>query len=632
MLDGVVREAETGELLGIGIEYDLILTGGHEDTVVVKGLLSVPVEDEQQVATRISHHLVALVVCPLIYPRQVFADVVLLLLCGRVEGDQVLLEQMDHRLVEAVEVREEIVGVVHEVPLTTGVLTAPSVALPREIDPLRVTELVPHEIEVSAVDGRSGNETDHLMQRYSAVGHVGRMTVLEVPVHVGVHEAEDDGLVAYECLVVTLGVGDGLLVLAAVGHLIEDMTGFPVLILNLFDILDPEIGNTHGQTVVKSHAAVRYRASETRHAGHLFGDGDGIGFDLMNDLVSQREVHERIAVFVTVEVRRIAVEVLAQTVTAVDHGGHTVETEAVEVVFVEPELTVRQQEMEHFVLAVVKAERVPGRVFAATAVMEILIACSVEVTESLEFVLDRMAVHEVHDDLHTASVRVVDERFEFVRCTETAGSSEEIRYVVSERAVVRVLLDGHDLHAVIAQFLNTRQHIATELLVRVHFLLLGTHADMALVDIETVLTDFLHLGSVAVLPLVFGFIPHLCGKDLGLLILNDAAYVRRDTLSVTAVPLHEQLVHLSVLHGFAGQFGFPHAVADRLETIGFVLGPVVHVAFDIDRGGIWSPFAQYPAFGCFVQAEIEVSGRPLCQRLTAGQFFLFIDCIVVTTL
>ena len=105
--------------------------------------------------------------------------------------------------------------------------------------------------------------------------------------------------------------------------------------------------------------------------------------------------------------------------TAVDHRSHAIKTESIEVIFIEPELTVREQEMEHFVLTVVEAERVPSRVLPTIAVMEILIAGTVKVTESFEFVLNGMAVHEVHDHMHSATMSVVDKGFEFVRRTET---------------------------------------------------------------------------------------------------------------------------------------------------------------------------------------------------------------------
>ena len=113
---------------------------------------------------------------------------------------------MNHRLVKAVEVREEIIGVIDETPLTTGVFVTPSVAFAREVNPLRMAELIAHERQISAVDGGGGDETNHLMQRDAAVRHEGGMTVLEMPVHVGIDETEDDGLVAHQRLVVTLCV------------------------------------------------------------------------------------------------------------------------------------------------------------------------------------------------------------------------------------------------------------------------------------------------------------------------------------------------------------------------------------------------------------------------------------------
>ena len=81
------------------------------------------------------------------------AYLVFLLLRCRVLDRQVVLEQMHHSFVEAVEIREEIVGVIHQSPLATCVFVAPSVPLAREIDPFRMAELITHEGEVTAVDG-----------------------------------------------------------------------------------------------------------------------------------------------------------------------------------------------------------------------------------------------------------------------------------------------------------------------------------------------------------------------------------------------------------------------------------------------------------------------------------------------
>ena len=293
--------------------------------------------------------------------------------------------------------------------------------------------------------------------------------------------------------------------------------------------------------------------------------------------------------------------------------------------------------MQHFVLTVVEAETIPCRVLAATTVMEILIAGTIKFTETLQFVLHRMAMHEVHDDMHSTTVGIIDEGFEFIGRSETAAGSKEIRYMVSEGSVIRVLLNGHNLHAVIAQLIDTRQHITTELLVRIHFLFLGTHADMALVDEQSfvaALSPPLWGGRVgfSILPLILGFIPNLGREYLRLLVLHHAAHIRRDTLSVTAVPLDEQFVHLAMSHRFLRQLRFPYAISDRLQTISLVLLPVVHVALDINRRSVRCPLTQHPSFWRMMQAKIEISGRPLGQRLTTCDLFLLIHRIVITTL
>ena len=69
---------------------------------------------------------------------------------------------------------------------------------------------------------------------------------------------------------------------------------------------------------------------------------------------------------------------------------------------------------------------------------------------------------------------------------------------------------------------------------------------MAFVDVQPAfLFEFLAL----VFPLEFGFVPHLCGEDLRLIVLHYAAHITRDALSVAALPFYQQFVHLSVLQG-----------------------------------------------------------------------------------
>ena len=61
------------------------------------------------------------------------------------------------------------------------------------------------------------------------------ITLLEMPVHVGIYQSEYDGLVSNECLVVAFGIRNRRLVGTAVGNLPEHGTGFPVLVFQFLN-------------------------------------------------------------------------------------------------------------------------------------------------------------------------------------------------------------------------------------------------------------------------------------------------------------------------------------------------------------------------------------------------------------
>ena len=72
-------------------------------------------------------------------------------------------------------------------------------------------------------------------------------------------------------------------------------------------------------------------------------------------------------------------------------------------------------------------------------------------------------MYDVHDDGDAVLVGSIYERLQLLWCTETAGSSEERAYMISEGAIVGVLLYGHDLYAVVAVSNDAWQHILLEL-------------------------------------------------------------------------------------------------------------------------------------------------------------------------
>ncbi len=185
----------------------------------------------------------------------------------------------------------------------------------------------------------------------------------------------------------------------------------PVLIFLLLDHLDPVVGDAHGQAVVEAHAAILELRGDSRHTAHLLGDGYRLRVNLMDKYVGKCEVDKSVGILTAVVVVAIAAECLAETMVVVEHGGDAVEAETVELVLVEPEFAVGEQEVEHAVLAVVEAERIPCRVLAARVTVEVEVIAAVEASQSLKLVLDRMGMHYVHDDGDSHLVGIVDELF-----------------------------------------------------------------------------------------------------------------------------------------------------------------------------------------------------------------------------
>ena len=197
----IVQTIATKRLV-VGIEYHTIGTGRYQEAIVGKRAGWREVEDEEQVASHISEYLIAIIVPD--FNNWCLVKVLFTLNC------------LEHLLVEVAEIVIAEILVIYQIPLSASILVAPSVTLAREINPLWMTELITHEVQVAAIDGRSCSQTDHLVQGNASVNHIVLITLLEVPVHISIYQAEDDGLVAYQCLVMTLAVRDGLLVGTAV--------------------------------------------------------------------------------------------------------------------------------------------------------------------------------------------------------------------------------------------------------------------------------------------------------------------------------------------------------------------------------------------------------------------------------
>ena len=105
--------------------------------------------------------------------------------------------------------------------------------------------------------------------------------------------------------------------------------------------------------------------------------------------------------------------------------------------------------------------------------------------------------------------------------------------MVTETAVVGVLLNGHNLDAVIAVAGNVRQYFFLKFEVAAHLLFLLGHADVAFINQQRS-----GVGLEGALLEFIGFLrsPYLCAEDFGLLVLHHAVGPGRNAFSLSAVP------------------------------------------------------------------------------------------------
>ena len=171
-----------------------------------------------------------------------------------------------------------------------------------------------------------------------------------------------------------------------------------------------------------------------------------------------------------------------------------------------PELAVAQQEVNHLVLTVVEAETVPSRMFVTVARIEILVRIAGKIAKALNLVLHCMRMNDIHDNSNTILMSRINKILQLFRSTETAAGCKEAAHMITEGTIIWMLLDSHDLDAVVTVLDDARQYILLELSIGTYLLGILTHTDMALIDQKR---SSLCLESL-LLPFVRLRIPYLC--------------------------------------------------------------------------------------------------------------------------
>ena len=194
-----------------------------------------------------------------------------------------------------------------------------------------------------------------------------------------------------------------------------------------------------------------------------------------------------------------------------------------------------------------------------------------------------------------------------------------------------MLLNGHNLDAVITISSYAGQDVIAELGVCTHALFVLGHTDVALIDEQRICGGLELLN----LPLVSIFRrPNLSREDVSLLVLNNTCCPSRNAFSLSAFPMHDELVEGTMLEALVLDLDFPAAIAalDALHLITRTLRPLVEVADNIDFCCIRSPFAQHIAIFCLVESKIEIAAGKLAEIVcTSCEFSHLADSLLMTS-
>ena len=186
--------------------------------------------------------------------------------------------------------------------------------------------------------------------------------------------------------------------------------------------------------------------------GGFLGDGEHAREHAVHHLVGLAQEADRRQVLPAAVLVGHPLPVLARVVE-IEHGGHGVHAQPVDVVLVDPEQGVGDEEGAHLVAAVVEDQRAPVLVFALQRVGVGVQLGAVEHVEA-GAVLGEMGRHPVEDHAQAGGMAPVDEVHEILGRAEAAGGREEAEHLVAPGAVEGVFGDGQHLDVGVAHLLD----------------------------------------------------------------------------------------------------------------------------------------------------------------------------------
>ena len=206
----------------------------------------------------------------------------------------------------------------------------------------------------------------------------------------------------------------------------------------LLEVAERVVHPAHVPLEAEAQAAQVRRPRHARPRGRLLGGRDDPGLAAVHDLVELLEERDRVQVLAPAELVGDPLA-LAPRVVEVEHRGHGVDPDAVDVVLAQPEQGVGDEEVADLVAPEVEHQRAPVRMRAAARVGVLVERGAVEAGQR-ELVAREVRRDPVEDDADALGVHLVDERAQVVGRAVAGGGGVVPGDLVAPRAAERV---GH---------------------------------------------------------------------------------------------------------------------------------------------------------------------------------------------
>ena len=308
------------------------------------------------------------------------------------------------------------------------------------------------------------------------------------------------------------------------------------------------------------------------------------------------------------------------SVVQVQHGGYSVHTESVNVVFLDPEQRVGDQEILHFILAVIKNFCPPVRMLAFSGVCILICGGSVKVSQPMG-VLWEMGWHPVKDHTDLILMHVIYKILEIFRRSVPGRRGIIPCYLVSPGTVIGMFRYAHQLHMgvphlfdIVCQRMSQLPVVIESVLIPVidRMFLPGTR--MQLIDRHGILLliefqAFFHPDGIT--PFEFGNVIYT-GSCTGAVLRIVGIRVRLEE-QLALVCGNAEFVQVTLPHFWYEELVNTHIIVTFHHI--FVGIPFVEISHNRYRFGVRCP-----------DGEIYAVFAPLCCGMCTHQLIDFIMC------